>query len=75
MEKKDSSGRVELFIPRGGVNEEQTLTVGVNGVTYLLPKGKKSMVPQSVAREVRRSWQAQEELETKSAALAGKQGM
>ena len=50
--------RVEIFIPRGGDREDPNLFVGINGVNYLLPRGKKSMVPQSVAAEIERSGRA-----------------
>ncbi len=46
--------RVEVFIPRGGDREDPNLFVGVNGVNYLLPRGKKSAVPPAVAAEIRR---------------------
>lgn len=52
--------RVEVFIPRGAQNEERTLFVSVNGVNYLLPKGKTSLVPKAVAYEVQRAKKAQE---------------
>jgi hypothetical protein len=32
--------------------------VAVNGVNYLLPRGKKSMVPEFVAQEIERSERA-----------------
>ena len=47
--------RVEVFIPRGADREDPNLFVGINGVNYLLPRGKKSMVPQAVAEEITRS--------------------
>ena len=47
--------RIEIFIPRGSDREDPNLFVGINGVNYLLPRGKKSMVPKAVAREVERS--------------------
>ena len=47
--------RIEVFIPRGADREDPNLFVGVNGVNYLLPRGKKSMVPQAVANEIARS--------------------
>lgn len=50
--------RVDIFIPRAGVNEEPMLTVGINGVMYRLPRGKTSNVPKFVADEIRRSWEA-----------------
>ena len=50
--------RVEIFIPRQSDREDPNLFVGINGVNYLLPRGKKSMVPQSVAAEIERSGRA-----------------
>ena len=51
--------REKIFIPKGYVNDEPNLFVSVNGVNYLLPKGKESEVPKHVADEIRRSWKAQ----------------
>lgn len=51
---------VEVFIPRGTANDEPNLFVGVNGKGYLLPRGKKSMVPPEVKAEIDRSIKAQE---------------
>ena len=53
----------EISIPRGYANDEPNQIVGVNGVNYLLPKGKKSKVPKYVADEIRRSWRAQEAMD------------
>lgn len=47
--------RVEVFIPRGSDREDPNLFVGINGVNYLLPRGKKSRVPEAVAAEIKRS--------------------
>ena len=47
--------RVEVFIPRGADREDPNLFVAINGVNYLLPRGKKSMVPKAVADEIARS--------------------
>ncbi len=61
--------RVEVFIPRGQANDDPNFFVGVNGVNYLLPKGKKSMVPQWVADEIQRAFEAQEAQAQKKEAL------
>jgi len=53
-----SEKRVEIFIPRQSDREDPNLFVGINGVNYLLPRGKKSMVPLSVAAEIERSGRA-----------------
>lgn len=53
----------EISIPRGYANDEPNLLVSVNGVNYLLPKGKKSKVPKYVADEIRRSWRAQDAMD------------
>ena len=52
--------RVEVFIPKGYANDEPNLFVSVNGVNYLLPKGKKSLVPPHIAAEIERSKKAAE---------------
>ena len=55
--------RVPLYIPRGASNEEATLLISVNGVNYLLPKGKESMVPPHIAAEYHRAEKAKERLD------------
>ena len=55
--------RVEVFVPKGYANDDPNFFVSVNGVNYLLPRGKKSMVPAHVAAEVERSKRAQERLD------------
>ena len=55
--------RVEVFVPKGYANDEPNLFISVNGVNYLLPKGKKSLVPAHVAAEFERSKKAQERLD------------
>ena len=57
-EVKDN--RVEVFIPKGYENDEPNKYVSINGKIYLLPKGKKSLVPPEVAYEINRSNEAQE---------------
>lgn len=59
-EKKTEKDLVEVFIPREGANGDPNYFVGVNGVSYLLPRGKKSMVPPEVAYEINRSNEAKE---------------
>ena len=51
--------RVAITIPRGDKRDDSNLFVSVNGVNYLLPRGKTSLVPPEVAQEVRRSWEAE----------------
>lgn len=52
--------RVEVFIPRGSETDDPNVFVGLNGVNYILPRGKKSMVPPEVAAEIMRSRKAVE---------------
>lgn len=52
--------RVEITIPKGPANDDPNLFVGVNGVNYLLPRGKKVKVPAHVAAEIERAIRAQE---------------
>lgn len=55
--------RVELFIPKGQVNDDPNFFISVNGVNYLLPRGKKSMVPSHIKAEYERSVKAQERMD------------
>lgn len=60
----------EIMIPRGGANEDPNLLVGINGVNYILPRGKKSRVPKAVADEIKRSWSAQTAADDRSRGMA-----
>jgi len=61
--EKVKDNRVEVFVPKGYANDEPNQFISVNGVNYLLPKGKKSMVPDFVAEEFYRSQKAQDKLD------------
>ena len=58
--KVNEDDRVEIFVPRGTSNEDPNLLISVNGVNYLLPRGKKSMVPPHIAYEYERAKIAEE---------------
>lgn len=57
------NGRIEVSVPRGAEREDPNLFVGINGMSYLLPKGKKSQVPPEVAWEIERSENARDALD------------
>ena len=57
--------RVDLFVEKGYANDEPNLLIAVNGVNYVLPKGKTSKVPKFVADEYYRSRKAQQALDEK----------
>ena len=61
--------RVEVYIERGNATDEPNLFVSVNGYNCLLPKGKTSLVPKSVAEEVARARRAQQKLDETMDAL------
>ena len=61
--------REEIFIERAAANEEPNLFVSVNGYNCLLPKGKISLVPKSVAAEIHRARRAQQKLDATVDAL------
>lgn len=65
----EDDGREDIFIPKGSANDEPNLLVSVNGVNYLLPKGKTSRVPKHIAAEIRRSWRAQAALDERVEAM------
>lgn len=58
-----TDNRVEIFVPRGSANEDPNFFISVNGVNYLLPRGKKAKVPPEIAREFERSQAAQNHLD------------
>ena len=60
---KPAEDRVEVFVERGYANDDPNLFVSVNGVNYILPRGKKSLVPAHVAEEIERSKRAKEKLD------------
>ena len=60
---KMSEKRVEVSVPRGAEREDPNLFVGINGMSYLLPKGKKSSVSEAVAFEIARSERARDALD------------
>lgn len=60
---KPAENRVEVFVPKGYANDDPNFLISVNCVNYVLPRGKKSMVPDFVAEEYYRSLRAQERLD------------
>ena len=64
--------RVERFIPKGYANDDPNLFVSVNGVNYVLPKGKTSKVPPHVAYEIDRSLKAQQKQDENIDIMAAK---
>ena len=68
-----TNGKVEVMIPRTSGNKEANFFVAVNGVSYLLPRGKKSLVPPEVAAEIERSIKAQDAMYEAQDALKAKE--
>ena len=69
-QKNTAAQRVEVYIPRGSVSEDPNLYVSINGVNYLLPKGKTSLVPAHVKAEIDRCNAARVRAEDNAAAMA-----
>lgn len=65
--------KVEVYIPKGNVNDEPNLFVAVNGKSFLLPKGKKSMVPRYVYDEIMRSRKAEDIMDEHATEMASAQ--
>ena len=59
----ETGERVEVQIPRGPERGDPNLCVGINGVSYLLPRGRSSRVPAAVAEEIARSERARDALD------------
>lgn len=62
--KTTTDERVEILVPKGYANDEPNLVIAVNGVNYVLPRGKTSKVPKFIADEFYRSQKAQEAMDT-----------
>ena len=60
---KATDNRVEVFVPKGYANDDPNLLIAVNGINYLLPRGKKSLVPDFVANEFYSTQAAQEKMD------------
>lgn len=56
----DPNERVKIRINKVSPNEEPNLFVAVNGVNYLIPKGKTVEVPRFVRDEIERSDRARD---------------
>ncbi len=63
VKKNKSTPTVEVMIPRRGEREDPNLFIGVNGVNYILPRGKRSTVPASVAYEIDRAESARDAID------------
>lgn len=57
--EKKETGKVKITLPRAKKGEDPNLFVGINGVNYLVPKGKTSEVPPEVAAEIERAQSAE----------------
>lgn len=68
----DEAKKVKVFVPRGASNEEPNVFISVNGVNYLLPKGKESEVPAHIAEEYYRCQAAQARADDRKAEMTGK---
>jgi len=68
---EQKEARVALFVPKGGAGDEPNFMIGINGRIYLLPRGKKSLVPACVAAEYDRAMAAQDKLDCRMDSLQG----
>ena len=64
--KTENTERVKLLIPRGDQRGDPNFFISVNGVNYLIPRGKTVEVPPAVAEEYQRSERAKEAFFAKS---------
>lgn len=72
MAKVAKNTRMEVFIPRDSANQDPNYYCAVNGVNYILPRGKKSMVPDFVAAEIERALEAENKMYEERAKLKGR---
>jgi hypothetical protein len=60
MAATNKSDYVDLFIPKGYANDDPNEYISLNGVNYILPRGKTSKVPPNVKRQYEKSLRARE---------------
>ena len=63
---------VDLYVDKGFGNDDPNEFISINGVNYVLPKGKTSKVPPHVKEEYERSRKAKAALDDKIELLLGK---
>lgn len=66
MATTNKEGYVDLFIPKGYVNDEPNEFISLNGKNYILPRGKTSKVPVAVKKQYEKSQRAQARLDASS---------
>lgn len=66
-------GMVSVTVPRANGNEDPNLFISINGVNYLIPRGKTSVVPAAVAEEYYRSERAKDKFYETAESLSSKQ--
>ncbi len=54
-----NNGKVTVSLPRARGDQPKELFVGINGVNYLIPRGKSVEVPDYVAEEIERAENAE----------------
>ena len=64
-----AASRVEVSVPRGPERGDPNVFIGINGMSYLLPRGKTSSVPPEVAAEFYRAERARDHLDETMDAL------
>ena len=57
---------VEVFIPKKSRGEQDTTYIRLNRRAYLVPKGKRTMVPRPVAKIIDRSLEMQNDLDAEA---------
>ena len=66
--------KVELYVERGAAHDDPNCYISINGVNYILPRGKTSLVPAYVAEEYERSKKAQQRLDERKDELLNNNG-
>ena len=73
MAKTQKTGdRESIYVERGYANDDPNAIVSVNGMMFLLPRGKTVEVPAFVAAEYRRSLRAKQRMDETMEKMLGK---
>lgn len=69
--KKKAENKITVKVERGAEREDPNLFVAINGVSYLVPKGKTSELPDYVAEEIKRAEAAKENFYQSQSRMCG----
>ena len=63
------SNKVKIYVPKTTALDDPNVLIAVNGVNYVIPRGKEVEVPEAIAKEFYRAQKAQSMWDERSASM------